>query len=465
MPLTNTAPATLHAFAHRHSISRTHLRERLAEITVILLILLSILPPLVGWDPDSLYLKWEVVLLPVIGLLYGWLLLAGIFRAIHFNGIFVVASLFSVLVALSIWYGSVILHQSIVLRDFYEFPKLWLPVAFFTIAHEAKLSEASLRRLLSFFAGALALICLYAWAQWGGLEFTHSLDNYYSAGEHVQSALSYSRRVYSTMGNPNVLGQLLTWSIATFLLATVFRVGSQVRNIIVIVACLIALAMTGSRYGLLATALALILVVASSFAAPRPRLSRLALPLVLLPLFAGAILVVSNSNQRTLERFQTLQAPVETDSFRQRADQLWLDALDSFSQSPLLGRGPAKTTFEGIVTDSEFLDVLKKFGLLGFAAYLAFYLFPLLLIWRGMRAARRADPALELRIPATFLVLRLGFVMVLTALIMNVGMSTFYNAVLQSFFFLWIGLSVRSAQSIGDRSLLHSLFLHGQYPR
>ena len=100
--------------------------------------------------------------------------------------------------------------------------------------------------------------------------------------------------------------------------------------------------------------------------------------------------------------------------------------------------------------------MLKKFGLLGFAAYLGFYLFPLFLIWRGMRAARKANPGLELRIPATFLVMRLGFVMILTALVMNVGMSTFYNAVLQSFLFLWIGLSVRTAQSIGNASFQFS---------
>jgi O-antigen ligase len=265
------------------------------------------------------------------------------------------------------------------------------------------------------------------------------------------------------MGNPNVLGQLLTWSIAAFLLATSLHVGSQVRNIFIIVACLITLAMTGSRYGLLNTGLAFLVVITSAFASGRQRLSRLALPLVLLPLFVAAILVVSNTNQRTLERFQTLRAPADTDSFRQRADDLWLDALNSFSQSPILGRGPAKTTFETIITDSEFLDVLKKFGLLGFFSYLGYYLFPLFLIWRGMRAARSASPALEDRIPATCLVMRLGFVMILTALAMNVGMTTFYNALLQGFLFLWMGLSARAAKSIGEASVRYPSTLLVEY--
>jgi O-antigen ligase len=444
--------------------SRAHLPQVLAQVTVVSLIVLSILPSGIMWDPDSFYLKWEVALLPFVLLLYGWLLLAGMVRAIHFNGMFVVGVLYSVAMSLSIWYGATLLGQAVIFRDFYEFPKVWLPVVFFTLAFEAQLSEAGLRRLLRFFAVALVLVCLYAWGQWAGLEFSHWLNNFYSAGKHVLRSLDYARRVYSTMGNPNVLGQLLTWSIAAFLLATSLRVGSQVRNILITVACLITLAMTGSRYGLLDTAFAFLLVVASSFASGRPRLSRLLLPLVLLPLFASAILVVSNTNQRTLERYQTLRAPAETDSFRQRADELWLDALNSFSQSPVLGRGPAKTSFEGIITDSEFLDVLKKFGLFGFVSYLAYYFFPLFLIWRGMRAARRASPELEERIPATFLVMRLGLVMILTALAMNVGMSTFYNALLQGFLFLWMGLGARAAQSIGDASVPSPSSLQVEYP-
>jgi len=420
-------------------------------MAVIAPIVLSIAsPPAIMWDPNSFYLKWEVALLPVIFLIYAWFFLTGFVRGIQLNGMFVVGALYSIAVALSIWYGSVLLGQTVVFRDFYEFPKLWLPVAFFTLAYEARLSEIALRRLVGFFAAALIVVCLYAWGQWAGLGFANWLDSIYIAPEHTQAGLQYARRVYSTMGNPNLLGMLMTWSTAAFLLAAILHVGRQARNFLLLVACLVTLAMTGSRYGLLATAFAFLLAAASSFTSARSRLSRLVLPLLLFPLLASAILLVSNTNQRTLERFQTLRAPAETDSFRDRADRVWLDALDSFSQSPILGRGPAKTVFEGIVTDSEYLDVLKKFGLLGFMTYLSYFLFPLFLIWRGMRAARRAGPDVEKRIPATFLVLRLGFVMILTALVMNIGMSTFYNAILQGFLFLWMGLAARAAKSIRD---------------
>lgn len=465
MTMTNAASAFMtRACVPGENSSGTHLARVLGQIAVISSIVLSIAsPPAIMWDPNSFYLKWEVALLPFFFFVYAWLFLTGFVRRIELSGMFIVGMLYSIAVALSIWYGSVLLGQTIIFRDFYEFPKLWLPVAFFTLAYGASLSEVALRRAFSFFSVALLLGCVYAWGQWGGLGFANWLDNIYVAPEHTHRALLYAQRVYSTMGNPNLLGMLMTWSVAAFLLAALLRAGRQIRNIGMLIACLITLAMTGSRYGLLATAFAVVLVIVSSFASGRPRFSRLVLPLALLPLFASVILLVSNSNQRTRERFQTLKAPAEIDSFRGRADVLWLDALDSFSQSPILGRGPAKTLFEGIVTDSEYLDVLKKFGIVGFVSYLAYFLFPLYLIWHGMRAARGAPPGLEENIPATILVLRLGFVMVLTALVMNIGMGTFYNPILQGFLFLWLGLAARAAKSISDSSVRYS-YVQAEYP-
>src|SRR5215469_7342776 len=233
MAPTNTAGVlATRAFAADLGSSGTRLREALAQIAVTPLVFLSIFaPPAIMWDPDSFYLKWEIALLPVILLIYGWFFLAGYVRGIEFNGMFVLGAFYSMAVALSIWYGAVLLGQTVVLRDFYEFPKLWLPVAFFTLAYEARLSETALRRLIGFFAAALVLVCLYAWGQWAGLGFANWLDTIYVAPQHTQAALFYAKRVYSTMGNPNLLAMLMTWSISAFLLAAILRVGRQTRNI------------------------------------------------------------------------------------------------------------------------------------------------------------------------------------------------------------------------------------------
>jgi hypothetical protein len=44
--------------------------------------------------------------------------------------------------------------------------------------------------------------------------------------------------------------------------------------------------------------------------------------------------------------------------------------------------------------------------------------------------------------------LRLSFIMVVTTLLMNVGMSTFYNAALQGFLWMWLGLGVAVAKQL-----------------
>ena len=95
----------------------------------------------------------------------------------------------------------------------------------------------------------------------------------------------------------------------------------------------------------------------------------------------------------------------------------------------------------------------------GFLAYLAFYIIPLSFIWKGLKAGQRAGPLLEELAPATFLTLRASFIMIILALVMNIGESTFYNELLQGFLWMWMGLGARSARSIMDASRSRS-FVH-----
>jgi O-antigen ligase len=94
------------------------------------------------------------------------------------------------------------------------------------------------------------------------------------------------------------------------------------------------------------------------------------------------------------------------------------------------------------------MDVLKEFGVIGFFSYICYFLFPLYLSWKGLLAGQRAGPQAEEHFPATFLVLRLSCVMAVTAMVMNIGESTFYNQILQGFLWLWLGLGARCAKAI-----------------
>jgi O-antigen ligase len=436
----------------RLSVERFRLGRVVLRNCLILLICLSILAPPIPSGGTFPFLKAEEVLIPIIFALYAWLLMAGFVPMFRWNGMFLIGALFSVCILFSIWYGAAALDQSVVARDFYEIPKVWFPVAFFTIAYETNLSEYGMRQLFYAYRFAILLVCLYAWAQWRGMPFTQTLNGLYSGGVHDQ-ALFLTRRVYSTMGNPNVLGLLLSWAVVCFTLALLAKVGSRVVNGVMLLAAGVTIAMTASRYALLASAAGIAAVFAITLASSsfnRKRSLQLGLLIFVLPLLALVATVVLQSNPHALARYQDLEHPGQVDSVRQRFDDLWRGALADFARSPVLGFGPAKARFSGIITDSEYLDVLKQFGIIGFAAYISFFLYPLSRLWLGLRTARKLPPSLEPHTRSQVLVLHFTFVLVILALLMNVGASTFYNLFLQGFIWLWLGVGARAATNIGS---------------
>lgn len=419
----------------------------LAQAAVCFLLFVSVVAPVVTFSSALPWFRVEQLALIPIGFIYLWLLLAGLARPVQLNAMVLIGAVYCICILLSIFFGTFVLGHEFLYRDLYEIPKAVLPVIFFTLGLESCLSEVWIRRTLTLFAVGVVLASLYAWAQWMDLGIAHQLVPIYSGGAHDEGSLAHYRRVYSTMGNPNLLGQLMTWSVAAFTLAAMFRVGNRFRNFAIVCISLVTLAMTGSRYGLLDTGLVFLLIFMLASSVRHRRRTLAVFLLVLVPLFGGIVFAVASSNKATLERFQSLRDPTQTDSFRGRIDELWPEASEEIAISPLLGHGPAKVIFSDIVTDSEYLDVIKEFGIVGLLAYLAYYIYPMRRMWRGLRHQNR-DPLFEERLPGTFWALQLSFIMVITALVMNIGMSTFYGEPIQGFFFLWMGIGVGAARKI-----------------
>jgi hypothetical protein len=423
-----------------------------AEIAMIALVCASVLMPPIRFSDNFPYVRAEQLLLATVFVGYAWFALAGYARKIHCNGMFVIGSLYAFCVALSTWYGADMLHHQVIFRDFYEIPKVLFPVLFFTVAYEAELQEESLRMLLKCFGVATFLVCVYAWSQFDGLAFTYRLNGFYSGGEHIDLLLTNVGRVYSTMANPNVLGQLMSWCLVAFTMAALAGVGSRIWNIVLAFACLVTLAMTASRYGLITASLGILLIFAFPSRSGRQRSAQLVLLLLLLPVFALTFRAVATVNRSGIQRIQTLQDPLHTDSLQGRLDVRWVDAAKDIARSPWIGNGSAKEFFGDIITDSEYLDMLKQFGIVGFSVYLAYYIFPLYLLGKGLTATRRVNSSIEERLPATLLTLRLSFVMIILALAMSIGESTFTNLLLQGFLWMWMGLGARSARTLRDVS-------------
>ena len=435
---------------------RSRLWEWFAQLSIITLICVSVTAPAITFTQALPFFKVEQLLLPFIFLIYAWLLLAGVVQQIRWNHMFLIGLLFCICNVTSIWYGADLLGHAVILRDFYELPKVWLPVAFFTVAFEAELSETALRRLVLIFSAAILTVCLYAWAQFAGLGFTYRLNSFYSSGGHIDLALQYAGRVYATMGNPNVLGQLMTWCVVLFVLAALHRVGKWWWDILVASACLITLAMTGSRFGLITVVIGILLVFGIISTSQRRNLAQIAFLLLLVPGLVWVYGAVVRSNSRTFERYQTLRDPLRIDSLRQRVDDLWQDQWEDFTKSPFVGHGPAKALDRLGYSDSEYLAVLKEKGLLGLVVFLGYYLYPLHLLRQGERAVSSLGYQFSDSAPATILSVHFGFILGIMALITNVPMSTFYTPFLQGFLWLWLGVGARSARTVQE---IHQLVI------
>lgn len=428
---------------------RTQVAKFLSESGLILLLCASILAPNIVLNPTWPYLRTETLMLVGYVALYGWLLLAGLAKPFRLNAFYGIGLLFCVSVTISIIFGTAILNHELSFRDLYEIPKCWIPVLFFAFAYEAELSEKGLTRLLSYFGGAVVLVCLYGWAQFLRLGIADRLNPYYTDFGHNYGALVKYNRILATMANPNALGQLMSWSLCVYVLAFLFDVGNRIRNLLIALMCAITVALTGSRYGLLASALGLLIIMGFSVSAKRRGVKLVGLILVIAiaaPLFMNA----AKSSYFAARRFEQLKNPLQIGSLRGRLDVLWIDAGEYFLDSPWVGHGPAKKIFGEVFTDSEFLDILKFYGAMGFLVYLGYYVWPLMQITAALNKAPLIEHQLEGRLKANVLTLRAGFVLFCLALFMNIGEFTFFNAYLVAFLWIWGGLAVRAGHFLAE---------------
>jgi O-antigen ligase len=435
---------------------RTKLAKALGEFGLILILCVSILAPGAYLNPNWPQIRTEALMIVLYAAVYSGLLLMGFAKTMRFHGFYLVGALFSLSVGLSMIYGTAVLQHPLSYRDYFEIPKCWLPVFFFTIAYEAELTEGGLNRLLNWFAVAVTLVCLFGWAQFLSLGIAARLTPLYTDMGHNYGALLRYGRIFSTMGNPNSLGQLMSFCLAVYVLAFLFGVGSRLRNFGVSVMCVMTVALTSSRYGLLTCSGALLLALLFGLSARRRGWKLVGLLLlvgVLVPVFAAA----QHSSYWASYRFDQLRNPLQVDSLRGRLDFLWVEAGEYILSSPLVGHGPAKTVFDMVFTDSEYLNVLKFYGLLGFLCYLAYYLGPLFEMLRGLRAARYLSAELDEELRQNLLVLRAGLAIFALAVLMNIGEFTFYSPGLQGFLWLWAGLAVRAAHFVTEMACQASM--------
>lgn len=436
---------------------RTWISQHLGEIGVVLLLCGGVLAPQWEISPAEPRLRRELFILAAIIAVYGWMLLIGKAKKVRLRAFYLIGLVFSICIVLSTAYGVGILHHRLSVRDFTEVPKAWMPTLYFAIGYAAQMSEAGLRRLLDFLAITTLLICLFGWAQFFDWRIAALLQPYYGDGGHNDLTLLLYHRVYSTLINPNVLSQFLSWTIIAYVLALVFGVGNRWRNVAVPVFCLINIVLSSSRYGILSVAFGFLFVLGLAVKTRRGISRVTGLALVFIVLSGIFVLASQRGSYIIARRFDELRNPTQAASLRARLDILWVDAFGYFLSSPIIGHGPAKTIFGQTFTDSEYMDILKWYGIVGFSVYALYYYWPLSQIRKGLRGAVNLPSQLEEDLKANLLIVRFGFVMLWMALFMNIGMFTCFNWQLMCYMWLWVGLAVRAAEVVRQAASLSGL--------
>lgn len=147
-------------------------------------------------------------------------------------------------------------------------------------------------------------------------------------------------------------------------------------NFLLVAVIFYCILLTGSRGGLIANAVALLILLAIAFRETHRKMRWiLLLAMVVALLIANLDTVLAMLPPSVAQRFLDASVSGGTAAFRTRA---WHDVLDSFASSDLLlqivGHGYGATTdvtFNGLVAHNSLIEVLYTFGILGFACYVA----------------------------------------------------------------------------------------------
>lgn len=371
------------------------------------------------------------------------------FSGMYLWGVFMAGS-----ISLSIVYAPYATGQTAQLRDYFEIPKLVLLLMAFAVGYQAQLNSRSLRLVFTALSRVSLAVAVFGIIQYLAPGRVDNLIRLYSFADHNYTALYTEGRVFGTFGNANVFGEYLSCALVLHLLAFLGRIGRRTETVVALLTIAVATALTGSRYAILCVILgcALAFYTASKRQSEwRISAKKLRAVLGLSFLFCTlgvAIWSVQRTDQHTVRRFQEfISDPMQVGSLRTRLDDTWQEGFAQFSASPLIGNGPAKSLFSGTYIDSEFLDMLRAYGLIGFVIYLSVFIGPAWALRRTMLRLKKAAPRDQQALAAPVIWIRFGFAVSIMAMVMAIGMSTFYEAQFGTFVWLVIGLALGCAES------------------
>jgi len=283
-------------------------------------------------------------------------------------------------------FGVLVKNGSFTMRDVMELVTYLKYYLVLTLALSVRMGEEEwtfLRR--SALAGVVFLI-LFGWLQHlNPLDINHWLTPYFNQNHWEHLILSRPARILGAFDNPNVFG-MLTVLILAALTARYFwdeqsmSKGRIPWGLLVLLALVIKLEyLTISRTALLG--IALLFSLCCIWAFRRYKRSRAVL-IRIAALFLITVILFITAPADFLNRVgEGLDFTSSTSGIGHL--ERWEMASGSIRESPILGWGTQKTTMTTLV-DNEYMLYTRRYGFVGLAAYLSFFLVPWVLAFKAL---------------------------------------------------------------------------------
>tara|TARA_R110000868_G_scaffold259361_9_gene517446 strand:+ start:50334 stop:51770 length:1437 start_codon:yes stop_codon:yes gene_type:complete len=285
--------------------------------------------------------------------------------------------LFIGLVCISTLYGKIFLAVPVGRRDFFEIVTYLKYLIAFVAIYSINLNFDEIKRLLY---AILFLICvsgIFGLIQFFGL---FGIDNYTAPIYLLERSYIVNERLTATFKNPNNYSVLLV--IGHIIALSLYFYEESKRNklflLSVLIFFLLLLFFAGSRT-MIASYLFITIILIFIISIKRG-LKTSQVIFITSSLSIVFIMALSVISYETYIRLQSGVDILNDESFAMRIIVWYLNIL-VFLKSPLLGWGPAKDLYTTVV-DSEYILILRRYGIVGFTSYIFIYLHPLVLAFK-----------------------------------------------------------------------------------
>lgn len=277
--------------------------------------------------------------------------------------------------------------------------KLTLYLLLFALLERVLRSSQARSFLIAVYLSAAAVVSIVGLRQWffGAQALATWVD--------PESSLAGTTRVYSFLGNPNLLaGYLLP--AAVFSAAAVFAWKRWLPKLLAIVlwavnsACLVLTFSRGGWIGFVVAGFALLLLLAHWFSVYLPRFWRIWLLPLVVGASAAAVVLAVVMVEPLRDRVASIFVGREDSSNNFRLN-VWMAVIEMIKDRPVLGIGPGNDAFNQVYPKyqeagytalsaySVFLELAVEAGLVGLACFLWLLLVTLNQGWQNIQRLRQ----------------------------------------------------------------------------